>query len=644
MIKPLMAAVAVLLFVAPFSYAGGSSDKNPTPAPSTPSAPAPAPAPAAPRSPYFTGDGGMGMSLAVLVPSAQGIAADQNYLPTMVQGVLVGDLTKYSAISVLDRLRLETVLRETESGIYKNEDDFGRLGQIANVDYALTGSITKTGSGYAMQVQVVGTGKETIGVTKAAYSGSFTIAELDNFTGIRKASLELLTQLGVNVSAQTRQELSAASSAQTVSAQTALAQGITSQRGGTVVDALSHFIQANNYDPSSAEAASRLNILSTNISSGNIGEDVRNDLQWRDQWVARLRECEEFYANYLKEALPYYLVYSPRITQGAVDYQRRTVTLTVESLAAYPDIAWFSTLNQVVKTVKQGLTATNRAAVWGLDNWPVQSISSPNPFENRVNFLQVEMEILNSEGRSIAARETVVLPYGWEAITTRNYPEERARMEIHYAKPVGGIREVVFPAADPNAITDNLSIRITAIDGIQAETAARQKRINILTASQYAGLPNARNTVQSPGSDNSTWSFFRIDSRDYRAGVADMWVLNYRTGTYVPERREIAALKIQVGDSFVASFLIGLFIPNGVTRIYANSFEGGYLTSVTIPGSVIQIAGAFRDHPLTSITIGANVQLEGRSFPNSFYRSYFDNGRKAGTYTYNGQSWSYRAR
>jgi curli biogenesis system outer membrane secretion channel CsgG len=143
----LLLAFAATVF-APFSYAGGSSDnsggnsQSTTPAPSTPSAPAPAPAPAAPRSPYFTGDGGTGMSLAVLVPSAQGIAADQNYLPTMVQGVLVGDLTKYSAISVLDRLRLETVLRETESGIYKNEDDFGRLGQIANVDYALTGSIT----------------------------------------------------------------------------------------------------------------------------------------------------------------------------------------------------------------------------------------------------------------------------------------------------------------------------------------------------------------------------------------------------------------------------------------------------------------------------------------------------------------------
>ena len=35
-------------------------------------------------------------------------------------------MAKFSAVSVLDRMRLESVLAETESGIYKTEADFGQ--------------------------------------------------------------------------------------------------------------------------------------------------------------------------------------------------------------------------------------------------------------------------------------------------------------------------------------------------------------------------------------------------------------------------------------------------------------------------------------------------------------------------------------
>ena len=109
----------------------------------------------------FTGEGGKDLSLAIKVPAGMGLAADQGYLPTLIQGVFVDDVKKYSAIKVLDRLNLEKILKETESGIYKGEAEYGQLGQIANVDYVLEGIVTKTGSGYAMQIQITGTGKTT---------------------------------------------------------------------------------------------------------------------------------------------------------------------------------------------------------------------------------------------------------------------------------------------------------------------------------------------------------------------------------------------------------------------------------------------------------------------------------------------------
>jgi hypothetical protein len=102
---------------------------------------------------YFTGDGNRGRRIAVLVPDAVGLPAEQGYLPTLVQGVLVGDLSRFSAMTVLDRQSLESVLFETESGLYQSPEDFGRLGQIVNVDYVLTGSITRTGKRVSYRIR-----------------------------------------------------------------------------------------------------------------------------------------------------------------------------------------------------------------------------------------------------------------------------------------------------------------------------------------------------------------------------------------------------------------------------------------------------------------------------------------------------------
>jgi hypothetical protein len=105
---------------------------------------------------------------------------------------VISNFSRYSNLAVLDRQNLEKIIGETESGIYKSEADFIRLGEIAGIDYALTGSITKTRQGFWLNLTVMDT---KTGLTAAAYSGACTAAKLENSSAVSKAARELIRQL-----------------------------------------------------------------------------------------------------------------------------------------------------------------------------------------------------------------------------------------------------------------------------------------------------------------------------------------------------------------------------------------------------------------------------------------------------------------
>ena len=101
--------------------------------------------------------------------------------------------------------------------------------------------------------------------------------------------------------------------------------------------------------------------------------------------------------------------------------------------------------------------------------------------------------------------------------------------------------------------------------------------------------------------------------------------------------------------------LTSVNIPDSITYIGCSAFPRNQLTSVTIPNSVTSIGAiAFAENPITSITIGANVELiivaewldttmlRPYPFPHNFHVFYNNNGRRAGTYTWNGTTWSFR--
>jgi hypothetical protein len=225
------------------------------------------------------------MSLAILVPKSHGIDKDHAYLPLMIQGCLVANISKYSAIKVLDRVALDKVIAETLDPTYvDNNFDIVRLGHITQTGYIMTGDLIKTSYGYTLTINVTDT---TPNPQTIAYSGNCTVSQLDDQSAIQLASKELLTKIGVKLSDRAISELSATNQ-RSINAQTVLAKGITAQQQGFEIEALSYYFQAAKFDPALPEAANRSEVLAATISSGRIGNDLRNDFQWRNDWIARL--------------------------------------------------------------------------------------------------------------------------------------------------------------------------------------------------------------------------------------------------------------------------------------------------------------------------------------------------------------------
>ena len=95
-------------------------------------------------------------------------------------------------------------MKETLEPTYRDNLDIVRLGHITQTDYIITADIIKTGAGYSMSVHIANTIDGTI---KASYTGLCTLEDLENSTGIHKATAALLLALGVALTDRARQEL-----------------------------------------------------------------------------------------------------------------------------------------------------------------------------------------------------------------------------------------------------------------------------------------------------------------------------------------------------------------------------------------------------------------------------------------------------
>ena len=660
-------------------------------------------------SPFFTGNGGRGMTLAILPPASNGLSEDElRWMPPLVQGAMTGDFNLYSAITIIDRQNLDTVLHQqglSMSGDFSDED-FIRIGHIANAHYVLTGAITRTATAYMLEFAV--TNVQT-GVRRASRPPTpVSLQAVENLSAVREAAVDLLGQLGVNLTARGRQELTRTPDMAVAQAQTALARGITAQRQGLEVEALSHFIQASGYDPELEEAAERLEIMTASLARRTVGAGAAQDIMWRRQWMERLQEAENFFVSHTQRQ-PYFIVYEPNIREGAINHQNETMELRFW-MTAVPDRVWADTVNRTIAAVASGLRETGRAGDLGID-WPNNHVSFTEPFTNRTSELAVVVEIVNGQGVGIG-RQTVNIPVGFDI-------HSRISRGVVPRQWEG---DVVFPGVDIHAMTGNLGIRVVSVGGAPAGNAARQNGMTVMSNEELFRTVGIRrfpvDTAQFTVQPNGTLTLWGGTGTELdipfmvngvRVTAIGNGVFNGRGLTHVTIPDSVMSIGneafrnnqlteiiipssvtaigsnafrqnqlrsvdicnsvVTIGDdAFRSNLLTNIAIPDSVTVIGNNAFRNNRLTNVIVGNNVTTIhSSAFRDNQLTNITIpnsvraigslafgnlggitiGANVDIGTRgsnAFSASFFDFYTQNGRRAGTYRWSNNAWVFTPR
>jgi hypothetical protein len=356
-------------------------------------------------------------------------------------------------------VNLEEQYMELTSNFY-SDDDEGRqdLGHLTSTGYIMGGNVTRTTTGYTLQLWITETANK---MTAASYSGTCTFLELDNLTGIRRASLDLLQKMGVTLTAQAKTALAGAATTNHVHAQTALAQGIVAQRQGTEVAALSYFFQAAEFDPSLLEAVNRSTGISANVSSGNIGANIRNEIAWRRSWVAKLKETEESFHKMINATPPYTLYYSTYIKEGPINHKDETADLAIR-VNLKTNEEWFTATRRVIQTILDGLNTTQKKKTWELANWPTANVSKPIITRHDYDIVVV-FELVNEEGKVIGAQTATYKP------SFRLFHDRNDKITVTYPEDTHG--SVTFNAVNANDISDNLVIRIASVNGLSPEAA-----------------------------------------------------------------------------------------------------------------------------------------------------------------------------
>jgi hypothetical protein len=336
--------------------------------------------------------------------------------------------------------------------------------------------------------------------------------------------------------------------------------------------------------------------------------------------------------------------------RGKIDYQTETIPLSF-GVNLISDPVWFESVKRALQAVWKGLNATGRETDWALAEWPNKTVTNLNPFRGGKKTFAVSAELLNDQGRVIAS-QNIKMEGSWSFSGTGLIPSESGRQTVN------------FDAVNAGDISDVLTIRIASVNGVDAQTAAKNGVIQITAPGGYWGsvFRFDKGSITGYGlsnrgeyfNENTTdEDFRRYFGRYGHVGIDGYRKLSERIAEYIG-RDGVLVIPDTIWGEPVTSISGGW--AGGGNGSNQGAFQRGgfidmdhsnplFLTSVIIPNSVTSITSrAFADNSwLTSVTLPANVNLN-NAFGNESYldNTYNSGGKKAGTYvrSKNGRSWS----
>jgi hypothetical protein len=453
--------------------------------------------------PLYIGDGGKKLRFTVLQPFGTNLAQNEEWLLTYIQGTLTNYFKTYSAMTVLDRQNLDKILENQNlaaSGNFSN-DDYISIGNLTNAQYILIGNLKKIE--YNNFVADFAISDTTTGEIKAIFPPAMcSYADLQNLSVVNKAAEELLNKMGVVLTDFGRKKLYN-TNISNIGAEIALSKGIEAQRSGNIGQALSYYYNAISFEPSLAEAKSRVSIVSNKVSTNNIGEIARNAIAYRNAWKKTLDECDTFFIDHF----PFEIIYDSRISQlGDINYYGESVNLKMEILVKPTE------LFNLIKDVQKGLNKTGKKNEWGFGSWPFdfekttfETVDKPlsiyggtaisNFFAEWGTYnilstsvipygknMSVNIALINDNGETISI--TSVNVFGQAGTLTNEYRYDYSMsgngiVSTVSIKPVTKKFTVTFEGVNVNKITDNTIIKIISINGKDAEAVGMEGYIKI---------------------------------------------------------------------------------------------------------------------------------------------------------------------
>ena len=229
-------------------------------------------------------------------PRVTGLSAEEMWLPDTIRSSISRNFTNFArgyltVINIADDSALSAEIRRSLSG---SNDELSLVARTA-ARSIMTGKITKR-SGNRFDLELTVTETETSAVL-ASHSNTYSDAE----QAVRRATEDLLTQLGLRLSDAGRQRLYQTSS----EADIALARGLNAERESQSLQAMNYLFNAQNFTSTASQATASLAAIQTTQQSAGAGTAVRDHFARQEFFQRRLDEYNAFYNSHVPFELFY---------------------------------------------------------------------------------------------------------------------------------------------------------------------------------------------------------------------------------------------------------------------------------------------------------------------------------------------------